>query len=630
MMRISIVAITTIILTVLCCIIHTGVTAYPQPLGQSPETEPFFDFETDTQEWQPLSPNPPAITSVEHTAEDAKSGSGSLRCYFDCDKGDTGAVGVTFAYPVDLRGKTLSVWVKFPPEADGIQGKIFIQDVNWAWADHNTDLVHFTGELTNTWVQLTWNLSTGVDVGSVDLSLIKRVGVIFGEWGSPPWTGYFYVDAFDWQPREEQPPEQPEEGPETPVGPPPEKMFRGVNIGNALEAPNEGDWGVYIRDEYFRIIRSAGFDTVRIPIKWSGHAEKDPPYAIDERFLNRVDHVVAKALEQNLIVILDMHNYDEIMQSPERHRDRFLSLWRQIAEHYKDYPENLYFELLNEPHGALTDEVWNKLVNETVKIIRETNPTRKIIIGPTNWNSIDNLGGLEIPAGDENIIVTFHYYSPFEFTHQGAEWVSPSPPVGRKWLGNDAEKTQIRWDLDKAVQWAIEHNNITLFLGEFGAYSRAEMESRVRWTNFVATEAEKRGIAWCYWEFCSGFGAYDPVKKAWRRELLDALTKYYVSVISDYDVVSGSGLYEKGAYATIRVNETILGFPIQDVFDHFEGLGLGDRVVDERTVEVYVDGPREIIAVWRKGYIILLLLVGVICAACLIVITLYKRRRPSG
>jgi endoglucanase len=34
-------------------------------------------------------------------------------------------------------------------------------------------------------------------------------------------------------------------------------MQRGINIGNALEAPREGEWRVYIRDEYFRIIRGS-------------------------------------------------------------------------------------------------------------------------------------------------------------------------------------------------------------------------------------------------------------------------------------------------------------------------------------------------------------------------------------
>jgi endoglucanase len=39
----------------------------------------------------------------------------------------------------------------------------------------------------------------------------------------------------------------------------------------------------------------------------------------------------------------------------------------------------------------------------------------------------------------------------------------------------------------------------------------------------VRGEAERRGFAWAYWEFGSGFGAYDPEAGAWRDELLRAL-----------------------------------------------------------------------------------------------------------
>ncbi|MEM2930200.1 MAG: glycoside hydrolase family 5 protein [Thermoproteota archaeon] len=399
------------------------------------------------------------------------------------------------------------------------------------------------------------------------------------------------------------------------------KMSRGINIGNALEAPREGDWGVYIKDEYFRIIREAGFDTVRIPIKWSAHAEDNPPYRIDEGFLNRVDWVVNKSLEQSLITIINIHHYEEIMQDPLSHRDRFIALWRQISEHYRDYPETLYFELLNEPYGELTEEKWNELVEETVETIRNTNPTRKIIIGPTGWNSVYNLKGLVIPQ-DENIIVTFHFYTPFEFTHQGAEWVSPSPALGRKWLGTEAEKKQIMDELDTAVQWAVQHGSVPLFMGEFGSYSKADMDSRVRWTRFVVGEAEKRGIAWCYWEFCSGFGAYDPGKGEWRVELLNALIseKHYITVETEYGNASGEGWYDEGSYALIRVNLTSWSF---FVFDHFEGLGPRDRMVDERTVEIYVDESRVIKAVWRIDYVKLLAVV-LICVAAFAAV-LYKK-----
>jgi endoglucanase len=65
------------------------------------------------------------------------------------------------------------------------------------------------------------------------------------------------------------------------------------------------------------------------------------------------------------------------MERPEEHRDRFTALWRQISERYKDYPNLLYFELLNEPHGNLTSNLWNKLIQDSIKVIRETNPDKK-------------------------------------------------------------------------------------------------------------------------------------------------------------------------------------------------------------------------------------------------------------
>ena len=73
-----------------------------------------------------------------------------------------------------------------------------------------------------------------------------------------------------------------------------------------------------------------------------------------------------------------------------------------------------------------------------------------------------------------------------------------------------------------AAKWSAE-NNRPLYLGEFGAFSKADMESRARWTNFVARTAEKHHVPWSYWEYCSGFGVYDPKANAFRPELLHAL-----------------------------------------------------------------------------------------------------------
>jgi endoglucanase len=305
-------------------------------------------------------------------------------------------------------------------------------------------------------------------------------------------------------------------------------LNRGINFGDALEADiegsvNEGGFqGVTILAEYFPLIKSAGFDFVRVPIKWSAHAGTGSPYTIEASFFDRIDWVINNAFSNNLKVIIDVHHYRELMAEPEAHKERFLAIWQQISDHYKDYTGDLVFELCNEPNTALNDSLWNTYLNEAIDIIRLTNPDRVIIAGPTFWNSIFALETLELPD-DNNIIVTIHYYFPLPFTHQGAWWVSGSDDwLGTTWEGTDSEKNAVINDLNSASAWA-EKNNRFLFLGEFGAYEKADLASRVRWTSFLAREAEKRGFSWAYWEFCAGFGIYDSNTSQWREELLNAL-----------------------------------------------------------------------------------------------------------
>ena len=297
---------------------------------------------------------------------------------------------------------------------------------------------------------------------------------------------------------------------------------RGVNLGNALEAPTEGEWGMVIEQEYFGLIAEAGFNLVRIPIRWSAHALEDPPYTIEPGFFQRVDAVIEQALEQDLITLINVHHFDALYTYPPNHEARFLAIWRQIAERYQDYDQRLFFELLNEPHAGLDAPRWNALAVRAIATVRESNPDRQLVLGPSEWNSLYHLATFELPA-DDHLIVTFHYYEPFQFTHQGAEWVEGSNQwLGTTWEGTEMEQRLLREDLDMAVAIA-EQRGWTLFLGEFGAYSRADMASRVRWTRFLREEAEARGIAWAYWEFGAGFGVYDRDTGAWREELLEAL-----------------------------------------------------------------------------------------------------------
>lgn len=301
------------------------------------------------------------------------------------------------------------------------------------------------------------------------------------------------------------------------------RLARSVNLGNALEAPNEGEWGVTLQAEYFQLIKDAGFTAVRIPIKWSGHANQSAPYTIQSSFFARVDWAVAQALSRGLAAVINIHHYDEIFQNPSEHKERFLALWQQIADHYQKYPDELFFELLNEPNANLTADIWNQFLKEAIAVVRKSNPYRTLIIGPALWNSFTMLPSLALPDSERNVIVTFHYYNPFQFTHQGAEWVSGSNAwLGTTWTGTASQRQAVLDELGQAASWA-KANHRPLYMGEFGAYSKADLNSRFQWTSFVARAAEEKDISWAYWEFCAGFGIYDATTKKWNEVLLKAL-----------------------------------------------------------------------------------------------------------
>jgi endoglucanase len=145
------------------------------------------------------------------------------------------------------------------------------------------------------------------------------------------------------------------------------------------------------------------------------------------------------------------------------------------------------------------------------------------MIGPGEWNGIYALESLQLPKDDHNLIVTIHYYLPFEFTHQGAEWTEGSEAwLGRTWQATPGQQALVRADMNTAAQWA-EANNRPIYLGEFGAYNKADMESRARWTEYVARTAEEYGFSWSYWEFCAGFGIYNQGSETWNEPLVKAL-----------------------------------------------------------------------------------------------------------
>ncbi len=101
-------------------------------------------------------------------------------------------------------------------------------------------------------------------------------------------------------------------------------LGQGINLGDALDAPNEGDWGVTLEAASFDIVAQAGFDSVRIPIRWSNHAGLDSPYTIDPSFFERVDWALDQTERVGLVAVIDMHHYREPNEDPAKAAPREL------------------------------------------------------------------------------------------------------------------------------------------------------------------------------------------------------------------------------------------------------------------------------------------------------------------
>ncbi len=288
---------------------------------------------------------------------------------------------------------------------------------------------------------------------------------------------------------------------------------RCINLADALDSPMvEGEWGPVIEPAHLDAIAAAGFDAVRLPVRFSSRWNGT---RIDAAFLARVDAVIRMGLDRGLTVILDLHHFEDLMRAPDRHADSFAGIWAVLAAHYAGWPDGLVFELLNEPSEAVDTPTAVALYARVWPVLRRHHPDRWVVVSGADWGNLAELAG--VPVFDDRTVLTFHSYSPWEFTHQTAPWFDPPLPA-RTW-GSPADRSRVTHDMARAVRDA---RGAPLFLGEFGAH-RDMGARRHDWLRTVRQAAEAQGIGWCVWSFASTFAIYDTDRGAWMPGALDSL-----------------------------------------------------------------------------------------------------------
>jgi endoglucanase len=286
------------------------------------------------------------------------------------------------------------------------------------------------------------------------------------------------------------------------------------------------------------LIKQMGFDHIRLsidpdplsrPLMWSSDPQADP-------FVSALDKIVKAAQSNGLAVIIDIHPESEYKRRVRQEGgfvEKFADLWRALAKHYVSYdPELTFFEVMNEPE--FTDAYqWMGVQAHVAAAIRGVAPQNTIIVSGAEWSDIDQLLRLEALA-EPNLIYNFHFYTPHDFTHQGAQWSSsleahlskvhyPSQPSHAAELRDEVptplEKYEItkyafdNWnaeriasEIDVAAAWAKDRH-VPLTCNEFGVYRKyANPEERAAWIRDVRSIFEKDGIGWTMWDYRGGFG----------------------------------------------------------------------------------------------------------------------------
>ena len=304
-------------------------------------------------------------------------------------------------------------------------------------------------------------------------------------------------------------------------------MGRGINMGNVLSAPTEGNWAYSVYEDYFVQLSEAGFTNVRIPVDFysGGFLNSDyslngsqrssinvddcannscfssnsntasnyngslDDYQVNEEYLDRVQQIVDWAITHNIIVILDFHgnnlkqqfvytfqneqingvNYYTNPTSAKRLADinRFKALWRDIADRFKDYSTtNLIFDLINEPYFSISADEMNDLNLNLIELVRASgsnNLTRGIII---------NGGGAtswQVPFEISSDVLSSDDYLIATFHYyQPFNFTASSREQYNNFVFSEAQKDLITDRFSQLKTWS-ENNDIPMYLGEFGA-----------------------------------------------------------------------------------------------------------------------------------------------------------------
>ena len=323
-----------------------------------------------------------------------------------------------------------------------------------------------------------------------------------------------------------------------------EAMGVGCNLGNSLEANdagtlNETAWGnPKLTEQFVLAVKSAGFQSIRIPVSYLNKIDDNNGYQIDSAWLDRVQEVVDYCVKNDMYAIVNMHGdgYTSInggwllcgSSDQTKIREKYKACWKQIATRFKDYDEHLIFESMNEefdgtygdPNRTYYENIntYNQIFVDTVRQTGGNNDKRWLLI--PGWNTdinytvgdygfalpTDQYLSSDVAAGEKRIMISVHYYAPWEFcgteSQAVTQWGSKATDSTKKasWGDESYMVSQFKKLKDKFVS-----QGYPVVIGEFGAINKSSIDSqntvcRADFYQKVCYYAKQNGLVPVAWD----------------------------------------------------------------------------------------------------------------------------------
>lgn len=310
------------------------------------------------------------------------------------------------------------------------------------------------------------------------------------------------------------------------------QMKLGWNIGNTLEAynndtPSETAWGnPKVTQQLISAVKSAGFNSVRIPCAWNGYIVDQNTYRISESWLARVKEVVDYCISEDMYVMINIHwdggwlENHVAYDTQEGILKKEAAIWNQIAIYFRDYNDHLLFAGNNEVHdgyGTPTDEnlavqaSYNQTFVDAVRATKGNNLGRCLIVQSYNTNVDLAVQHLTMPndVAANRLMAEVHYYDPWDFCGDSPTikyWGTKYASYGT--LSSYGQEDYLAQKM-ASLKTAFVDKGIPVILGEFNAFLQTNLTGEEKtkhetcrnyYLQTVVSEANKNGVIPFYWD----------------------------------------------------------------------------------------------------------------------------------